>query len=208
MSKFLVEYTSFAQADMLIETSEDPKTSKKNWYMKGVFIQGGVRNLNGRIYPVNEISRAVDDVNAILARGEDVLGELDHPDKLTINLDRVSHKITGMWMDGNLGVGKLKVLPTPMGQLVQAFLESETKLGVSSRGSGDVNDQGYVSEFEIVTVDIVAKPSAPDAYPVPVYEALNSRRGKIINDLTQAVMHDPKAQKYLHTEVLNWIKKL
>jgi len=208
MSQVLVEYRSFDQAQMFVEASEDPKTNKKNWFMKGVFIQGGVRNLNGRIYPVNEISRAVEDVNSIISRGESVLGECDHPEKHTINIDRVSHVITGMWMDGNTGVGKLKILPTPMGQIIQALLEAEVKLGVSSRGSGDVNDQGMVSDFEIVTVDIVAKPSAPDAYPKPVYEALNSRRGNVIDDLSKAVMHDPKAQRHFHKELLEWVKKL
>lgn len=201
----LTEWTSFNQANIVVEAAEDAETKKKSLFLKGVFIQGGVRNLNGRIYPVPEISRAVEDINSILAKGESVLGECDHPEKLTINLDRVSHMITGMWMDGNLGVGKLKILPTEKGEIIRTLVEAGVKLGVSSRGSGDVNDQGIVSDFEIVTVDIVAKPSAPDAYPKPVYEALNSRRGNIIDDLTKAVASDPKAQKHLHRELLEWI---
>lgn len=208
MNRVLVEHLTFNQANLVVEASEDPTTKKKSLYMKGVFIQGGVRNLNGRVYPVSEISRAVGDVNAILAKGESVLGECDHPEKLTINLDRVSHVITQMWMDGNLGSGKLKILPTPTGEIIRTLIEADVKLGVSSRGSGDVDDQGMVSDFEIVTVDVVAKPSAPDAYPKPVYEALNGRRGSVIEDLSRAVAHDPKAQKHLHKEVLEWIHNL
>lgn len=203
----LVERLSFDQAGIIVESSEDERTKKKNLFMKGVFIQGGVRNLNGRVYPVAEIARAVEDVNGILSKGESVLGECDHPEKLTINLDRVSHMITHMWMDGNLGYGKLKILPTPTGEIIRTLVEADVKLGVSSRGSGDVDDQGVVSDFEIVTVDIVAKPSAPDAYPKPVYEALNGRRGNVIDDLSKAVANDPKAQKHLYKELLEWINK-
>lgn len=198
----LVERLSFDQAGIVVESSED---EGKSLYLKGVFIQGGVRNLNGRVYPVREIEKAVHDVNSLIEKGESVLGECDHPEKLTINLDRVSHVITKMWMDGNTGVGKLKILPTPMGNIVKTLIESGVKLGVSSRGSGDVNDSGQVSEFEIVTVDIVAKPSAPDAYPKPVYEALNGRRGSVLEDLARAVANDPKAEKHFHKAVLDWI---
>lgn len=204
----LVERLTFDQAEMVVEAHTDEKTGGKTLHMKGVFIQGGVRNLNGRVYPVHEIARAVEDVNSILKKGESVLGECDHPEKLTINLDRVSHMITSMWMDGNLGYGKLKILPTPLGNIISTLVEAGVKLGVSSRGSGDVDAQGQVSDFEIVTVDIVAKPSAPDAYPKPVYEALNTRRGAVIDDLSRAVANDPKAKKFLHKELLEAIDRL
>lgn len=204
----LVERLTFDQADMVVEAHTDEKTGGKSLYMKGVFIQGGVRNLNGRVYPVKEITRAVEDISNIIKRGESVLGECDHPDKLTINLDRVSHMITSMWMDNNLGYGKLKILPTPLGNIISTLTEAGVKLGVSSRGSGDVDGNGHVSDFEIVTVDVVAKPSAPDAYPTPVYEALNTRRGTVIDNLSRAVMHDPKAKKYLYEELLTAIEQL
>lgn len=204
----LVEHLTFDQAEMLVEAATDEKTGGKSLYMKGVFIQGGVRNLNGRVYPVNEIRRAVEDINATLKRGESVLGECDHPEKLTINLDRVSHMITSMWMDGNYGYGKLKILPTPLGNVISTLIDADVKLGVSSRGSGDVNAQGNVSDFEIVTVDVVAKPSAPAAFPVSMYESFNSRRGTVIYDLAEAMRNDPKAQKYLKEELLTFIEKL
>lgn len=207
---FLTERFSFEQAQCLLEGGGLGDNGKpKDLYMRGIFVQGGVRNHNQRVYPVNEIRHAVDQLNEVLRRGESVLGEADHPEELNINLDRVSHMITEMYMDGPNGIGKLKVLPTPMGNIVRTLLESGVKLGVSSRGSGNVNENGEVSEFEIVTVDVVARPSAPQAYPKAVYEALNmSRRGPVVEDLAHAVRHDPKAQKYLAKELLDWINNL
>lgn len=206
MSKVLVEHLNFSDANMVVEAAVGDN-NEKNLYLKGVFIRSSIRNLNGRVYPQSEIKRAVEDINALLEKGESVLGECDHPEKLTINLDRVSHMITGMWMDGNAGCGKLKILPTPTGQIIRTLLESGVRLGVSSRGSGDVDEQGTVSNFEIITVDIVQKPSAA-AYPSVVYESLESRRGRIIEDLATSVRDDPKAQKYLKEELLNWISGL
>lgn len=203
----LTERLSFDQASIIVETSDQEGKDKK-LFMTGIFIQGGVRNLNERVYPVREISKAVQTVNEFIQKGESVLGECDHPEELTINLDRVSHLITNMWMDGNMGMGKLQILPTPMGNIVRTLIESGVKLGVSSRGSGNVSERGEVSDFEMVTVDIVARPSAPNAYPKPVYEARNSKRGHIVEDLARAVQHDPKAQKHLHKELLTWINSL
>ena len=183
----------------------------KNLYMKGICIQGGVKNANQRVYPVSEIAKAVKTLNDQLSGGYSVLGEVDHPQDLKINLDRVSHLITEMWMDGPNGYGKLKVLPTPMGQLVKTMLESGVKLGVSSRGSGNVKEDGsgQVSDFEIVTVDIVAQPSAPGAYPTPIYEHLmNTRGGNKAFNLAKEIRQDPKAQKFLKDQLVNIIRGL
>ncbi len=205
----LTERLTFNQAGLIIEADQKEGSLHKTLYMKGIFIQGGIKNHNQRVYPVSEISNAVNRINEILHGGESVLGECDHPEELTINLDRVSHMITSMWMEGNSGMGKLKILDTPLGNIVRTLIEADAKLGVSSRGVGNVDDRnGEVSQFEIITVDIVAKPSAPNAYPKPVYEAWNAKRGNIIADLATAVSHDPKAQKYLLKEMLEWIDKL
>jgi hypothetical protein len=195
---------------MVIETA-DNDSGGKDLYMKGIVIQGGIRNANQRVYPVSEIGRAVKTLNDQITGGYSVLGEVDHPEGLNINLDRVSHLITEMWMDDANGYGKLKVLPTPMGQLVKTMLESGVKLGVSSRGSGNVMEDGSgeVSDFEIITVDVVAQPSAPGAYPTPIYEHLmNARGGMKAYELAQATKHDPKAQKYLKESLINLISKL
>tara|TARA_Y100001954_G_scaffold97304_1_gene106106 strand:- start:3566 stop:4156 length:591 start_codon:yes stop_codon:yes gene_type:complete len=195
---------------MVIETTENDKGGK-DLYMKGICIQGGVRNANQRVYPVTEIGRAVETLNDQISGGYSVLGEVDHPEGLNINLDRVSHMITEMWMDGPNGYGKLKVLPTPMGNLVKTMLESGVKLGVSSRGSGNVTEDGsgQVSDYEIITVDVVAQPSAPGAYPTPIYEhLLNARGGYQALRIAREVQGDAKAQNYLKESLINIIKGL
>jgi len=203
----LREHLTFDQAQIVLEEANEGK----DLYMKGICIQGDVRNANQRVYPVNEIGRAVKTLNDQCKNGFSVLGEVDHPEGLNINLDRVSHMITDMWMDGPNGYGKLKILPTPMGQLVKTMLEAGVKLGVSSRGSGNVSEDGQnvVSDFEIITVDVVAQPSAPGAYPTPIYEHLmNARGGYKAYELAQATKHDNKAQKYLKESLINIINKL
>ena len=204
---YLKENLTFDQSGIVLESDDK---DGKNLFLKGIAIQGGIRNANGRVYPVDEIEKAVKTLNDQIINGYSVLGEVDHPDDLKVNLDRVSHMITQMWMEGPNGYGKMKILPTPMGNLVRTMLESGVKLGVSSRGSGNVNDaNGHVSEFEIITVDVVAQPSAPGAYPTPVYEHLmNARGGMKAFKVAQEVKEDPKAQKYLQESLLNIIKGL
>lgn len=203
---YLREHLTFDQARMVTETANEGK----DLYMKGICIQGGVKNANQRVYPVSEISNAVKQLNDQIVQGNSVLGEVDHPDDLKVNLDRVSHMVEDMWMDGPNGFGKLKILPTPMGQLVKTMLESGVKLGVSSRGSGNVSEgSGDVSDFEIVTVDIVAQPSAPNAYPKAIYEGLlNMRNGHNVLTIAKEANGDSKVQKYLKDEVVRLIKDL
>ena len=206
----LTETLSFDQAKMVVEHAEN-ESGGKDLYLKGICIQGGVRNANQRVYPVNEIGRAVNTLNDQIKGGYSVLGEVDHPEGLNINLDRVSHMITEMWMDGPNGYGKLKVIPTPMGQLVKTMLENGVKLGVSSRGSGNVKEDGSgeVSEFEIITVDAVAQPSAPGAYPTPIYEHLmNTKHGYKAFNMARELKGDEKAQQYLKDSLVNIISGL
>ncbi len=204
--KTLVEHLTYDQARIITESSEDGK----NLYMKGICIQGGVKNANQRVYPVSEIHNAIKTVNEQVTGGYSVLGEVDHPSNLRINLDRVSHMITEMWMDGPNGYGKLKILPTPMGNLVKTMLESGVKLGVSSRGSGEVNESnGEVRNFEIVTVDVVAQPSAPNAYPTAIYEGLmNMRGGQQLFNMAGDATEDKRVQKYLTESIKRLINEL
>lgn len=203
---FLTENLSYDQAR--IETVRS--NEGKDLFMKGIFIEGGVKNANQRIYPANEIAKAVLNLNEQINKGYSVLGEVDHPTNLRINLDRVSHMITEMWLDGAKGCGKLKILPTPMGKIVTEMLNAGVKLGVSSRGSGDVNESsGTVSNFDIVTVDIVAQPSAPSAYPVAVYEGLmNMRGGHRVLEMAKDLNSNQQVQKYLANEVARLINEL
>jgi len=205
----LAEHLSYDQAKIVLE-SEEGADGKKSLHLNGICIQGDIRNANQRVYSSQEIGRAVKTLNEQIAGGYSVLGEVDHPEDLRINLDRVSsHMITKMWMDGPNGYGKLKLLPTPMGQLIQSMLEAGVKLGVSSRGSGEVDGEGNVQGFEIITVDVVAQPSAPGAYPTPVYEHLmNNTGGYQAFKIAKEVQGDPKAQQYIAESLMKIIKGL
>ena len=211
MALYLRENLTFDRANLIVESVKE-EGDKKSLYMRGIFIQGGVKNANERVYPVPEIEQAVVTLNEQIRNGNAVVGEIDHPDDLKINLDRVSHIITEMWMDGANGFGKLKIIPTPMGQLAATMLENGVKLGVSSRGSGNVDEAtGKVSDFEIVTVDIVAQPSAPNAYPKAIYEGLmNMKNGhRVLENLKGTNLDkDAKVQKFLKEEVTRLIKDL
>ena len=204
----LIERLSHSQASVKsrIVESED---GGKSMFMEGIFVQGNVKNANQRVYPVSEITNAVNSVQAKIKEGFPVLGECDHPPELTVNVDRVSHIIENMWMDGPNGYGKLKIVPTPMGNIIRVLIESGATLGVSSRGSGEVDDSGNVSNYEIITVDIVAQPSAPDAYPKAIYEGLmNMNGGYEAWKIAQNVQHDKGAQKYLSKEIVKFIREL
>ena len=204
----LIERLSHNQANVQsrIVESED---GNKSMFMEGIFVQGDVKNANERVYPVSEIKRAVESVQAKIKEGFPVLGECDHPPELTVNVDRVSHIIENMWMDGPNGFGKLKIVPTPMGNIIRTLIESGATLGVSSRGSGEVDHSGKVSNYEIITVDIVAQPSAPDAYPKAIYEGLmNMHGGYDTWKLAQNVQNDKTAQKYLSKEIVKFIREL
>jgi hypothetical protein len=207
--KTLREQLTFTQANIQV-LEESDMSGGKNLYLKGICIEGDRRNANERIYPLHEIAKAVNTINQQIKEGNSVLGEVDHPDDLKINLDRVCHSVEGMWMDGHAGCGKLKILPTPMGELIKTLLQSGVKLGVSSRGSGNVDDRtGHVSDFEIVTIDVVAQPSAPNAYPKAIYEGLmNMNYGHRLLEVARESGHDNKVQRYLKDEVKKLIRDL
>lgn len=204
----LIEKYTHNQANVKSRIVEN-ESGEKNMFMEGIFVQGNVKNANQRMYPVNEISKAVESVQKRIKEGFPVLGECDHPPELTVNVDRVSHIIENMWMDGADGFGKLKIVPTPMGNIIRTLIESGATLGVSSRGSGEVDHAGKVSNYEIITVDIVAQPSAPDAYPKAIYEGLmNMNGGYDTWKLAQSVQNDKSAQKYLSKEIVKFIREL
>jgi hypothetical protein len=208
--KTLREQLTFNQANIQVLEESGPDGQGKSLYLKGICIEGNKRNANDRVYPLHEISKAVNTINEQIKSGNSVLGEVDHPDDLKINLDRVCHSVEGMWMDGEAGCGKLKILPTPMGELIKTLLTSGVKLGVSSRGSGNVDDRtGHVSDFEIVTIDVVAQPSAPNAYPKAIYESLmNMKYGHRLLEVAKEAGEDNKVQKYLKSEVVKLIREL
>lgn len=198
-----------ANCKVILEESQDP-SKPKTMYMQGIFIQADVKNLNGRIYPLSEIRSAVEDVNERLAKGEPILAECDHPEnRLEVSLEHVAGSIEKMWMDANNGMGKIKILPTPKGNIIRVLCESDIRIGVSSRGSGNVDHNGYVSDFQMQTIDFVANPSAAAATPIPILESLkNKRYGKEIEKLSIAMTEDQKAQKYLMNELNSWLSEI
>lgn len=206
MSNMLFEYRDYQSAKLLMERDE----TTKDVLMSGILVQAETRNHNGRVYPLREISAQVEALRRRIQSDGGVGGELDHPPELTINLDRVSHLIVDMWMNGNDGCGKLRLLGTPCGLIAKSLLEGGMRLGVSSRGSGNVDNSGYVSDFEMITVDIVAQPSAPNAYPKQIYESLyNMKGGAAIFDVAKSASYkDPRAQHHLTKEITKFISEL
>ena len=171
-------------------------------------MQAEIKNRNGRVYPISEISNAVTNAQTRIAESNGIFGELDHPQSLTINLDRISHVITEMRMDGNNAFGKAKLLDTPMGSIAKELVKSGVRLGVSSRGAGTVTESGGVDGFQFVTVDIVAQPSAPGAIPDTVYESLqNSMHGVHALSLAEQMREDKAAQKYFKKEIMKFLEE-
>jgi len=153
-----------------VEVIVEERGGKKNLYIEGVFLQGDIKNRNGRMYPSNTLGREVARYNEAFVNKGRALGELGHPDGPTVNLDRVSHKITSLRQEGSNFIGRAKILNTPMGSIAKNLLDEGVKLGVSSRGVGSVNmnNEGVNvvgEDFMLATAaDIVADPSAPDAF--------------------------------------------
>ena len=152
------------------------KGASKKLYIEGVFLQGEIKNRNGRMYPINVLSREVDRYCEQFVNKGRALGELGHPDGPTVNLDRVSHKITSLVQEGNNFVGKAQILNTPMGKIASSLLDEGVMLGVSSRGVGSLQttSEGHKivgEDFMLATAaDIVADPSAPDAFVSGIME--------------------------------------
>jgi len=157
----------------LVETT---KSGKKSLYIEGVFLQGNIKNRNGRMYPMETLRREVGRYNEAHVNAGRALGELGHPDGPTVNLDRVSHKIVSLKESGDNFIGKAKILSTPMGKIAASLVEEGVKLGVSSRGIGSLRTtkEGcniVGDDFMLATAaDIVADPSAPDAFVEGIME--------------------------------------
>lgn len=201
--QILIEELSPSTAGLISENDQ----GTGNMFLSGIFMQADIKNRNGRVYPINEITAAVRNAQQRISETNGIFGELDHPQSLTINLDRISHVITELDIQGSNAIGKAKLLNTPMGNIAKELVNSGVSLGVSSRGAGSVNESGGVTGFNFVTVDIVAQPSAPGAYPSTIVESLeHAKNGHNILNLAESVRHDQAAQKYLKAEVMKWLE--
>ena len=158
-----------------IEVLTEEKDGKKSTYIKGVFLQTEITNRNGRMYKFDTMNREVTKYNEEFVNRGRALGELGHPEGPTLNLDRVSHKIVELYPEGTNFIGKAKLMETPMGKIAKSLLDEGVQLGVSSRGLGSIKKEGNCSvvadDFILSTAaDIVADPSAPDAFVEGIYE--------------------------------------
>jgi len=205
--QILIEELMPTESNVIIESRND---AEKSLYLNGIFMQSTSKNRNGRIYPLSEINSAVVSAQQRIKESNGIFGELDHPNTLQIQSDRVSHVITDIHMEGNNAMGKMKILNTPMGRIARELIESGVKIGVSSRGAGTVTeDTGTVSGFNFVTCDIVITPSCMAATPGAVYESLlDSTNGKKVLTLAEQLRDDKSAQKFFEREMRKFIEKL
>lgn len=199
--KVLTEMLLPNEANMIFEASQ---TTKDMW-LKGIFMQAELRNRNQRVYPLSELTNAVAALNAQIKAGGGVLGENGHPDNLTIDMMRASHVITECYMDGNNAIGKCKLIDTPAGNIAKVVYREGVRPAVSSRGAGNVDSEGIVEGFSLLTVDLVTQNSAPGANPDLIYEAMQSKK---VMTLEECMRHDPAAQKYFVESVKELLAKI
>ena len=201
----LIESISPSTANIICESN-----AGQTMWLSGVYMQADVKNRNQRVYPVSEMTQAVQKACEAIKENGGIFGELDHPQTLTINMDRISHAITELYMNGTEVYGKAKLLKTPMGLIAEELAKSGVRYGISSRGAGQVNEgSGMVSGFVFVTADLVATPSAPGAFPKPVYESLqNSKEGNRVLTLAESVRQDTAAQKYFKKEIIRFVENV
>lgn len=197
--------------DGVSAVTESVGGDKKKTYLVGTFMESEQKNRNGRIYNKSDLVKATDKINEAASLSRHILGALDHPSHLDIKLDEVAIKLVEAKMQNNDVWCKAEVLEgVPKGQILKSLLESGIQVGVSSRGSGSVNEStGRVSNFNFVTVDVVSQPSAINSFPQTIREHLeNYQRGGIVGDLAEAVIHDRKAQEYFQREMAKFIQSL
>jgi len=189
-----------------IEVLTEEKDGKKSTYIKGVFLQTEITNRNGRMYKFDTMNREVSKYNEEFVNRGRALGELGHPEGPTLNLDRVSHKIVELYPEGTNFMGKAKLMDTPMGKIAKSLLDEGVQLGVSSRGLGSIKKEGSCSvvadDFILSTAaDIVADPSAPDAFVEGIYEGREwiTVDGKVkertIEEIKAAIDNAPNPQE-------------
>ena len=197
-----------------VEFITEEKNGKKSLYIEGIFLQGNIKNRNGRMYPMETLQKEVNRYNEAHVQSGRALGELGHPDGPTVNLDRVSHKITSLRESGSNFIGRAKILDTPMGQIAKSLIGEGVKLGVSSRGIGSLKPtkEGFNvvgDDFMLATAaDIVSDPSAPDAFVEGFMEGKESiwegttLREQLAND-TKNKIESLVTQKALEEHKLN-----
>lgn len=202
----LIEQVLPSTANIVCESATDNKTM----WLNGIFMQADVQNRNKRVYPISEMTNAVSKASETIKENGGIFGELDHPADLQINMNQISHAIKELYIDGTNVYGKAQLLKTPAGLIAEELARSGVRYGISSRGAGQVNESdGNVSGYVFITADLVATPSAPGAFPKPVYESLqNSREGNTVISLAESMQHDNNAQKYFQKAILKYMENV
>jgi len=198
------------QAQFVTESVEDSVTKKRMWYLEGICMQAEAKNRNQRNYPLNEIQTAVDTLQEDI-NNKQCYGELDHPldSRISVELKNVSHMFESLRMVGSNAVGRIKILETPMGLIASKILEGGGRLGVSTRGTGEVMEGGNVRGFICRCIDLVATPSAPMAMPTSIYESLQQDiQGRRVLTLAEAMQEDTTAQRFFEQEIQKFLKQL
>lgn len=214
--KFLREFVSHDDVQAFTESVGEGETKEKQHYLKGVFLQATVKNRNGRRYKRNILESQVKEFTEQKIDTKRAMGELSHPSNVEINLDKVSHLITELYMDGDVGYGVAKVLDTPMGKITKALIDGGVQLGMSTRGVGTLEGDLVGDDFKLITVDIVADPSAPTAFVEGILENKNyivTSTGEIVeaavNQLKKNMDKAVRENRYDRTsfskEVLNYL---
>ena len=193
--KVLIEQRNIVES----KTDED-----KRLYLYGVFMEADTKNQNGRVYTMDTIKDVMNKINEAAKAGNGILGELDHPETLTVSAKNVAIQLKEAELKGNQLYCKALVLPTPAGKIVRDLVEAGVSVGVSSRGAGNVVE-GVVRDYEFVTIDVVINPSVKSAVPSSIYEGYQLTGG---SDFADAIKNDLEAQEYFKNELLKVIKEL
>ena len=201
--KLITEYTENDTLQCIIEKKED---GEKNYVIEGVFAQAENKNRNGRVYPKTILESAVNKYDKEQIQKNRAVGELNHPEGPTVNLDKVSHRITEMKFEGNDVVGKAQILDTPMGKIVKGLLDGGVQLGVSTRGMGSLEQKNGAmvvkDDFILSTVDIVQDPSAPNAFVNGIMEGVDwvwdngVLKAQVIEKMETEIKNAPKPVLY------------
>ena len=201
--KLITEYTENDTLQCIIEKRED---GEKNYVIEGVFAQADQKNRNGRVYPMPIMEKAINKYDKEQIQKNRAVGELNHPEGPTVNLDKVSHRITEMKFDGNDVVGKAQILDTPMGKIVKGLLDGGVQLGVSTRGMGSLEQKNGAmvvkDDFVLSTVDIVQDPSAPNAFVNGIMEGVDwvwdngILKAQVVEKMETEIKNAPKPVLY------------
>lgn len=210
--QLLIDYVPPSNSIMQEAAFSTEKTGekKKHWNLRGVFLQAERENLNQRIYPLDEMTREVNKLDSMIKGGQPIYGELDHPEDLVVNLQNASHIITDLHMEGNDGVGNMKVISTvPAGKIVEGILEEGLPVGVSSRGTGSVDEYTQeVEDFNLITIDIVAQPSAQGAHPMAIYENLRKSKSgqKLLQSAENCIATGDRHTNALNQDIVSYLR--